>query len=91
MRYFPQPDVEFIDADGVSHMIKETRKFEKLETMMEIPLTVNSALDEIATRKDVYGDDAEGLIYKIFDHNIVSIVENGYDLSLMKTLKIPLV
>ena len=44
----------------------------------------------MASRADVYGDDAEDLSYKIFDANIIEIVERGYDLSKIRKLGIPI-
>jgi len=89
MRYFNQTDIVFIDKDGISYQIKETRKIESLATAIDISINEGDTLDEIATRRNILGDNAEHLIYKIFDHNIVEIVEAGYDLDKMKSLRIP--
>ena len=91
MRYTRQPDIVFVDVNGGSHLIKETRELESAETTMTIALTSGSMLDEIATRQYIYGDNAEDRVYKLFDHNAVAIVESGYDLSGIKSLRIPLV
>jgi len=89
MRYIREPTVIFTDRSGQSYEIKETRRLEVLTTMLEMNLRMGDAIDEIATRKTVYGDEAEVLAYKIFDHNAVAIADAGYDLSRLKTLKIP--
>lgn len=89
MRYFKQPSVTFTDKDGTGYEIKETRRLETLNTMFVLKLNEGDDLDEIATRKNVFGDDAEILAYKLFDHNVIAIVDSNYDLDKIKTLKIP--
>lgn len=91
MRYFREPDVVFTNANGVSVTLKETRELEELETATEIEVHENDMLDEIATKRDVYGENAEALVYKLFDANAVEIIESGYNLGRVGKLKIPLV
>lgn len=89
MRYIRQSDVIFTNANGISVTLKETRDLEELETATEIEVRDGDMLDEIATRRDVYGENAETLVYKLFDANAVAIIESGYDLGKMKKLAIP--
>ena len=89
MRYFNQPTVVFADKDGIGFEIKETRQLEKLNTMLNLKINEGDDLDEIATRQNIFGEDAEILSYKIFDHNAVAIVDSNYDITRIKTLKIP--
>lgn len=50
---------------------------------------VSTMLDEIASRVDVYGADAESNAYLIFDMNADAIASNSFDLANVKTLVLP--
>lgn len=46
-------------------------------------------INEIATRRQYYGDDAEGESYKVVEFNIEKLFENQFDVSKLKILEIP--
>ena len=52
-------------------------------------LGASTFLDEIASRPDVYGEDAEGDCYLIFDMNADAIASASFDLGTLKVLVIP--
>jgi len=54
-----------------------------------VPCNANTKLDEIASRGNIYGEGMEAESYKIFNENIVNIVEYNFDLSKLKSLRIP--
>lgn len=89
MRYYRIDDIVFTDKDGVSKTIKDMRKIESFDEWLEIEKNENDFFDEIATRPDVYGNDAELLVYRIFDANITEIIDNVFDFTLIKRVKIP--
>lgn len=89
MRYFDIDTVSFTNKDGKSAPIKEKRPIENNPIAFEVN-TNNQLLDEIASRKDVYGEGYEDHSYKIFDANCVEIIEAGYDLTKVRRMKIPL-
>lgn len=90
MRYFNIDTVSFTNKQGITAPIKEKRPIPKEEISSVISIYENAELDEIATRSEVYGEDSEDQSYRIFDANIIEIVENGYDLSKIRKLKVPL-
>jgi len=52
------------------------------------PIT-GEMLDEIASRREFYGVGNEPEYYKIFEHNKVKIVENGFSIDKIVGLGIP--
>lgn len=89
MRYNNVDDIIFVDRDGKSHVVKDIRQFESYQLMTSIKIQSGDMIDEIACRNDIYGDDAEMLIYKIFDFNRIKIAEANFDLSKITSLDIP--
>ena len=89
MRYIEIPTISFTDKDGVNFPVKDLREFPDYETAFNKQIISGDFIDEVASRKDVFGDDSEDLSYLIFEHNIVEIVEARWDLSKLKTLRIP--
>ena len=87
MRYVAVENITFTDWDGKKIVVKDMRKYPDYITAFSMNVQDTDRIDEIATRQDIYGRDSEMDVYKIFDHNRVSIVDNRY--SLNKKLKIP--
>ncbi len=46
-------------------------------------------LDEIASRRDVYGAEQESQAWRIFDHNAEEIAEANFDIDKLVELRIP--
>lgn len=90
MRYALVDDIVFTDINGKEYTIKDFRPYEQFKTFAKIKLQGEKYLDEIATRPEYYGDDAEGESYKIADANIVKLFEADFDLSKIKELQVPL-
>lgn len=89
MRYVTIDTISFTDDRGISYAIKAIRPIEELNTLTRIKINNAAQLDEIATRPEIYGEGFEFLAYKIFDHNVIALAENDFDLSKMKEIKIP--
>ena len=91
MRYNRIPDITFTDINGNSNPVKDIRPIREFESAQDIKLLKGDFLDEIISRKESYGDDQEDLTFAIVDHNIVKIVESGWDLSKLKKISLPIV
>jgi hypothetical protein len=91
MRYLNIPTVTFTAINGVSYQVKDRRPISVFDTAFEIDLNANDDLDEVASRPDIYGDNAEGLAYAIVDNNIVKFVETNFDVTKIKRVAIPIV
>ena len=89
MRYQSIGTFTFIDVNGKEYNVKKFRPIEKLKTLFEIPVDSTVFFDEIASRDDVYGSDAETKIYKLVDHNLVQIFSNNFNTSKISRVKIP--
>jgi hypothetical protein len=83
MRYHKQPDILF---QGV--LIKEELPLvPQAETTQKHKNYSGQFLDELVCR--YYGDDMESECYKIFDENIVELTEANFDVSKLRSLRIP--
>lgn len=89
MRFYDVDTIIFTNKDGVSFSIKDKRDIEINQTLIRIKINKGDRLDEIASREQIYGKNAESLSYKIFDHNIVKITESKFELGELKELNIP--
>jgi hypothetical protein len=89
MRYTNIETITFTDIDGKSTAVKDMRLIPPQTIVKTISVIGSIELDEIASRKDIYGDGGENLSYKIFEANLLEIVERRFDLSRIRSLKIP--
>jgi hypothetical protein len=90
MRYFDVDTISFETDVGDKVAIKDMREYPEYTTAKKIKIRADDRPDEIATRNDVFGDDAEGDTYKIIDHNIADLFDACFDLSKLKQLRIPI-
>lgn len=89
MRYLGLGNIAFTRIDGKSYTVKDFREFPEYVKMKSVKTKRGDFIDEIATRKDVYGRGAEPESYRIFEMNAVKIAENNFDIVKCKTLDIP--
>jgi len=89
MRYYLCDDVTFTDYSRGDVIIKDRREIPVEEVRFEIDKKSSELLDEIACRPEVFGDNGEIQTYRIFDLNIAAIVQNNFDLTKIKKVKIP--
>lgn len=90
MRYNNSANVTFTDADGNTVSIKEILPVvAPAESFLKVECEAGSSLDEIASRDSVYGAGSESSAYKIFDENIVELVDARFDMSKIRTLRVP--
>lgn len=90
MRYIDIETISFTDQNNNRFPIKDIRIIPEYTHLMTIKKTKEIDIDEIVSRTDIYGDSAEADAYKVWDHNIIAIVDARYDLTKIKTLRIPL-
>ena len=89
MRYVQIDTISFTDINGNQYAIKDIRPIPTYTTLTEVSIKEGDTIDEIATRDKVYRAGSEDLSYKIYDHNIVALVDSRFDLGKIKTLRIP--
>lgn len=90
MRYQNADDEIFTTPDGLQVTLKEKLPLvDKAVNTVTVDCNAETALDEIASRNDVYGEGMESEDYKIFDENIRELKEANFDLSRIKTLRVP--
>lgn len=91
MRYNGIDTVTFTDMDGNEYPVKDIRPQQTFDNATTIRVEKDMFIDDLVSRREFYGDGAEGLSYAIVDHNREKIVEHEFDLSKLKELKIPII
>ncbi len=90
MRYFHGETASFTNADGRTYDIKLPLIIDTTDNAKKrIGIQYGDELDEIAQRKDIFGEGGEFMWWDIFQKNAVAIVENGFSLDGIKSLDIP--
>ena len=89
MRFLDVPIVSFTAANGKSYQVRDRRPITVYDTAFDMDVSNRDMLDEIASRREVWGANSEGLAYAIFDNNIEKLVELNFDMSQIRTLHIP--
>ena len=91
MRYYNAETVNFTTALGESVPLKEIRERPgRAALSYSVRLDGARFLDEVATRAEALGDGYEAETYRLFEENDVEIVDAGFDLSRLKSLRVPL-
>ena len=90
MRYETIENITFTNISGKSIEIKDIRPYPEYQLMVSLLIKAEDEIDEIASRKEIYGDSAEDQTYKIIDFNIVKLFENDFDLQKLTRLSIPI-
>lgn len=89
-RYISVDTVIFTDHNGNQFPVKDIREIPTEQTEFEVDVTEGDLLDEVASRKEVFGDFGEVQSYRIFDLNIVKLTEVNFDMTKIKSLKVPI-
>lgn len=87
-RYIPVDDIIFTNVNGNEMKIKDIREIPNVSIKFVISMAAGDELDEIASRQEVFRDNGEVLSYRLFDANVLEIVENDFTLNFPK-IKIP--
>lgn len=91
MRYVAIDNIEFTNANGRTFTIKDRRPIPTYTILTEIDKTSDELGDEIAVKNEVYGENSEDLAYRIYEANIIELIESRFDFSKLKRVKIPTV
>lgn len=91
MRFLDVDTVTFTDINGKQYPVKDRREISTQVQAFEIETKSNDLLDEVASRKEVYGDNGEVHAWRIFDLNIAELTQVDFNMTKIKKLKIPLI
>lgn len=89
MRNIFVPIVSFVDADGKTRSVREITDLESYTTIVNLKNLKGNMPDEIVTRRDYAGENAEDLTYRLIEANIVELFDNGLDFSKINPVRIP--
>jgi len=89
MRDLRVPTISFTDSSGKTYAIKDKTEYPTYVISQILPISKYDNMDEIGTRREIYGDDSEEDIYKIIEANITELFEASFDLSKLRSLRIP--
>lgn len=89
MRYLEVDTVSFTDALGNIRPVKELREIPEYEIRMAVIKNAGDFLDEVASRPEVLGDGYEPDSYLLWEANAVEIADVGYDLAMIRSVKVP--
>ena len=83
-------DVSFTTLIGETVKIKDMKTIDTYPQTISIKIQGNTDLDEVASRSEIYGEGTEDQSYKIFEANITELTDADFDISKLKTLRIPI-
>ena len=88
-RYNDIDTISFTNKDGNSFPVKDIRPIPSESIELSVPVAGDIFIDEVVSRSDIYGDLAEDQTYRVFDANIVKLVESDFNISALVELKVP--
>jgi hypothetical protein len=88
VRYLDVPIVSFTGTDGRSVAVHEMREVPAYTVRMTLNLH-GEDFDEVASRRDVYGEGAEGDAYKLHEANLPAIFDAMLDYSRLPSIGVP--
>lgn len=89
MRYIGISNIVFEHENNRFVEVKDMYDIPEYEISVDTAVMKNSMLDEIVSRDNVYGEDAEYLAYKLFEANIIQIVDYNFTLNGLSRIKVP--
>jgi len=89
MRYMEVETVSFTDALGNVRPVKELREIPSYETRIILNKNAGDFLDEVASRPEALGEGYEADSYLLWEANAVEIADAGFDLSMVRSVKVP--
>ena len=90
MRYTDVDTISFTDSLGNTFAVKDIRDIPSETIGMVLDIRNGERIDEIVSRDIVYGKGGEIQAYRIFEANIVKIIDNLFTIDNLKKLNIPL-
>jgi hypothetical protein len=89
MRYLTIDTVTFTDKTGKQFPVKDMREIPAYDTMFTVTKVAGEMVDEIASREEVYGSEAEDQSFLILEHNLREVCEYSWDLDKLRSLRVP--
>ena len=89
MRYLEVDTVSFTDALGNVYPVKELREIPSYETRIILNKNAGDFLDEVASRAEALGEGYEAESYLLWEANAQEIADVEFDLSKIRSVKVP--
>lgn len=90
MRYFSVENVIFTNRFNKTVTIKNVLPITpKADKSVNLRIQDGDNMDEIASRNNIYGENHEMDAFKIFMENVEEIAFANYDMSRLRSLRIP--
>jgi len=89
-RYSNVETLSFLAANGKTYPVKDIRPITEQTLAFEIDKGEEDLLDEVASRRETFGDFGEVQSWRFFDLNIKELTMVNFDLSKISRLKVPL-
>lgn len=90
MRYAPIETISFTDVSGNTYAIKDLREIPEYEIASILEKNAQDKPDEVAVRDDAFEAGSEADSYRLWEANLVEIVDAGFDWTRIKKVKVPL-
>lgn len=90
MRYINVDNTVYTDPSGNRFTIKQRRDIPNYSFKSNYQPREDEFLDEIASRESVFGEGGEPQTYKLADYNAEILLENHFDLSRVRNLRVPI-
>ena len=89
MRYYSVPTISFKGADGVVRALKDLREIPVYTIRTVVKRGNSEPMDYTAQRQDVLGANQEPNSYLLWEANHIPIVEMGFDITTLITIRVP--
>jgi hypothetical protein len=90
MRYYTADDLTYTTDTGRVVRIKATLPIvPRAAQSNAVKIDADVALDEVASRPDIYGDGREASAYQVFDENVIELFDARLRMELLGSLRIP--
>lgn len=88
-RYNDVETISFENVNGNQFPVKDVREISTQTVAFEVDVKEGDLLDEVASRRETFGDFGEIQSWRIFDLNIIKLTEAGFDMAKINRLQIP--
>ena len=89
-RYNDIDTITFTNKDGNSFPVKDIRPIPVEPVGVVVSVVGDTFIDEVSSRPEIYGDLGEDQSYRIFDANVIKLVENDFNVVGLNELKVPI-
>lgn len=89
MRNVQTPIISFTDANGNIFPVRDITDIPVYQTVLNLPAQKGMMPDELVTRAQFAGANAEFLTYKIIEANAVNLLEEDFDFTHLRSIIIP--